>query len=1042
MKKCKIINYDDLLAVNVRKIFFTMKITFLIIMLTAFSAYSTNSYSDSKTGSINNLNQQEITVTGRVIDSASGETLPGVSIQIEGTSQGTTTDINGEYTLNVSGPDAVLVFTYMGYITQTVNVGENRVINVSLVPDVRQLDEFVVVGYGVQKRANVTGAVATVSAAELESKPVTSVTAALQGLLPGATIIQGSGQPGRDVPTVRIRGIGTLNNSNPMYVVDGMVVRHINDLDPQSIESVTILKDAASAAIYGSRASNGVVLITTKRGDARKPSLKYDTYFGFQEPTRMLEYLPSWEYADLFNRARINQGQDAAFTAEEIELFRNGTDPDRYPNTDWLEKFYKRGMQQSHRAELSGGVENTTYMFSLGFTDQQGIIEHAGYQRYNANSNISTEVNNFTASMNFSFAYRDIQEPTNPYTGDMYQIFRQVNRISPWVPYQYSNGYYGYINDGNPLAWQDLGAISQDKFHSLRGIANLSYEPIEGLRFTQVLGYDYSGATWERFIKDIQFYNWQTGDPTLYQGPNSKSDRRSVSQLIDLQSLVSYSRDFGQHSIGALGGFTQELDRYEMTYGYRRNFLTNELSQLNAGSSEGMIAEGTAHEVALRSFFGRLTYNFDERYLFEANIRRDGTSRLHRDYRWGTFPSFSAGWRISNEQFMESFSHIISELSLRAGWGRLGNQLIGNYPYQSVLASRTYTFGGNVFTGRGLQDGVNRQLMWESSETTNIGLNLSLFEDQFTFSADYYVRNTYDILLRLPVPTPFGLSNPWQNAGEVQNKGVEFQAGYRLRAGDWGFNIIANTAYNKNEVINLMNDGARIWQNSFTFLQEGYPIDAFGGFNALGLFRDQNVLDNSAVVNRDRAGLGDIQYEDVNGDGAITAEDRVFLGNRIPAWTFGTTLGANWQGLYMEALLQGAAGYKAFLQVESVGELMGATSKPTHLFRDSYDSTTNPDGNFPRPLSNWDQNSSSAYPSSFWIQDAAYIRLKSLVIGYEIPNSLIGYLGMSSARVYYTGHNLLTFTPLHKGWDPEAPAGTRAYYPQIKSHMIGLSVTF
>lgn len=1036
------LKHDILLSINVKKNFLPMKIIFLIIMLTALSAHSTNMVSQNEARSVNNLNQQEITITGRVTDASTGVTIPGVSIQIEGTAQGTTTDINGEYTLNVSGPDAVLVFTYMGYITQTVNVGENRVINVSLVSDVRQLEEFVVVGYGVQKRANVTGAVATVDAASLESKPVTSVTAALQGLLPGATIIQGSGQPGKDVPSIRIRGIGTLNNSNPMFVVDGMVVRHINDLDPQSIESVTILKDAASASIYGSRASNGVVLITTKKGEARKPTLKYDTYLGFQEPTRMLEYLPSWEYADLFNRARINQGMEVAYTPEEIEIFRNGTDPDRYPNTDWQGLFYKRGMQQNHRAELSGGVENTTYMFSLGFADQQGIIEHAGYQRYNANSNITTKVNNFTASMNFSFAYRDIQEPTNPYTGDMYQIFRQINRISPWVPYQYSNGYYGYIADGNPLAWQDLGALSMDKIHSLRGIANLSYEPVKGLKFTQVLGYDYSGATWERFIKDIQFYNWQTEAPALYQGPNSKADRRSVNQLIDLQSLVSYSRDFGKHSIGALGGFTQEIDRYEMTYGYRSRFLTNELWQLNAGSSDGMVAEGTASEVALRSFFGRLTYNFDERYLFEANIRRDGTSRLHRDNRWGTFPSFSAGWRISNEQFMEDIKDVVSEFSLRAGWGRLGNQLIGDYPYQSVLGSRTYTFGGGIFTGRGLQDGVNQQLRWESSETTNIGLNLGLFEDQFTFSADYYVRNTYDILLRLPVPTPFGLSSPYQNAGEVLNKGVELQAGYRLKAGDWGFNIMANTAYNKNEVVNLMNDGARIWQGGFLFLQEGYPVDALGGYNALGLFRDQGDLDNSAVVDRSRAGLGDIKYEDINGDGAITAEDRIFLGSRIPKWTFGTSLGANFKGFFMDALLQGAAGYKAYLQNESVGRLSGSTTKPTHLFRDSYDQDTNPDGNFPRPLSTWEQNDSGIYPSSFWIQDAAYIRLKSLVIGYEIPNSVLGIVGMSGAKVYYTGHNLLTFTSLHKGWDPEAPAGTRAYYPQIKSHMIGLSVTF
>jgi TonB-linked SusC/RagA family outer membrane protein len=1000
------------------------------------------------------IDQQQKTVYGRVTDS-SGASLPGVSVSVKGTTNGMITDTDGKYTLTKVPENATLQFSFVGMRTQEIAVGNKAEINVSLADETFGLEEVVAVGYGIQKKVNLTGSVAVVGAKSLESRPVTNITTALQGLIPGATIVQNSGQPGKDMGSIRIRGIGTLNNSNPMYVVDGMVVTSMNDIDPNDIESISILKDAASAAIYGSRASNGVVLITTKKGNNKQATLKYDGYFGVQNPTNLLEYLPSWEYAQLYNKARINQGQEAAYTPEQVEKFKDGSDPDNFPNTDWLGLFYKKngGVQQSHRAELSGGSNNTTYMFSLGYFDQDGIIKNSGFKRYNARTNVTTKFDKITASLNLAFTYGKTTEPTNPYTKDMYQIFRQINRIAPFVPYKYSNGYYGYINDGNPLAWMDLGAIRNEQYRKTRGIGNVTYEPLKGLKFQEVLGYEYTGSSDEKFVKDIQYYNWKTESPTLYQGPNEQTDTRTDNQMVSLQSLITYEKAIGKHNITALAGFSQEQSRTDWNSSYRKGFLSNDLWEINAGSTDGQEAGGSAYEYSLRSYFGRISYDFDNKYLLEANIRRDGTSRISSEARWGTFPSFSAAWRIINEPFMENIKNVVSDLKIRAGWGILGNQNIGNYPYQAVLSAANYDFGGKVNQGVGLVDGVNKDIKWESSETKNIGIDLALFSNKISFSTDLYSRRTYDILLQLPVPTPLGLSSPYQNAGEVMNKGIELQLGYKFTTGGWNFDVLANASYNKNEITNLNNDGARIW-DGFGFMQEGYPINSFGGYVAEGLFRTNEDLNNSAVPNRSRAALGDIKYQDQltidtdadgvadKADGIINAEDRVFLGSWTPAWTFGSTFDATWKGFNIQLFFQGAAKVKGYMQLESVGQLQGNTSKPTTIFRDAYDKESNPNGNFPRPLTTWSQNDSGAFPSSFWIVNASYVRLKNMQFGYTIPANVCKFIGISKAKLYYSGQNLLTFTGLRKGFDPEAPAGARAYYPQVKTSTIGLNVTF
>lgn len=1014
---------------------------------------------DFKISTLNNITKpnfftnnelfKEILISGKITDDT-GQPMPGVNVAEKGTLNGTITDSDGSFSLKVKDKNSIIAISFVGFLSQEIVVGEQTNISVTMAPDVKQLEETVVVGYGIQKKINVTGAVATVDAASIQDRPVTNITSALQGNLPGAIVVQGSGQPGKDMATIRIRGVGTLNNSDPMYVVDGVVFNSINDIDPNDVQSISLLKDAASCAIYGSRASNGVILITTKKGGNKKLTLKFDSYLGKQTPTALTTYLGSPEYAELYNKARINQGQKAAYTADEIQKFRDQSDPDNYPDTDWFGLLYSgSGIQQDHRIEASGGTEKTTYMVSTGYLNQKGIIQNSDFKRYNTRANVQTTLGKFSAGLNFSFSHGTIhepQDPSAPESGAGYFIQR-VARMSPWIVNRYSNGYYGTLTGGyNPIYWQDVkAAVSREVYRTSRAVGNASYDLAKGLKIKEIVGYEYTGKVFSVFSKELQYYDWKTGNKTYKPNPNSMRVKRTDNELLNLQTLLTYDGSFGKHNINALAGYSQESYTSSWSKVFRKNFLNNEIQEIDAGSQAGQEATGSTSEYSLRSWFGRIAYNYNEKYLLEGNIRYDGTSRIVKESRWGIFPSFSAGWRVSEEPFMKELQPIISDFKLRAGWGILGNQNIGTYPYQSVLSSANYAFGEEAAQGVALKDGVNSDIRWESSESTNIGADMAFLSDKLTLDINYYVRNTTDILLELPVPTTFGLKKPWQNAGKVQNKGWEFHAVYRNRIGSMKYSIDANTAYNDNKVLDLKNKGARIWETDFRFLQEGYPINSFGGLNSLGLFRTEEDLNASIVINRKRAGLGDIKYEDVNGDSKISGDDRIFLGSSTPSWTYGTTLTADWKNFDISIFLYGAAKFKAFRQNEAVGSLQGSTARPTDLFLDSYDKDTNPNGNFPRPLtggSGWDQNVGSAYPSSFWIKDASYLRLKNLQLGYSIPNDVCKKAGIERARIYYSVQNLFTISSLGKGFDPEAPAGTRSYYTQVKTHSLGLSLTF
>ncbi len=991
----------------------------------------------------NDFIQLEKTVSGLVLDANTGNPLPGVTVQLDGTMNISATDKDGRYSIKVPNDNAVLVFTFIGYEKLTEAVKGRTEINVTLSSIARGLEEVVVVAYGTTKKINLTGSVSSISAKDLENRPVTNVTSALQGTMAGVTVTQSNGQPGRDVGSIRIRGIGTLNNSNPMVVVDG-VVSSMSTINPEDIESISVLKDAASASIYGSRAANGVLLITTKKGKKGEIKLNYNAYAGKQSPTRLPDFVDSWQAATIYNQVQKNEGRPVRYTAEEIEKFKNGSDPDNYANTDWMNLLYQgSGNQQNHYLDMTGGSDKTTFLFSLGYFNQEGVVVHTNNERFTTRLNLRSQVKEkLTVNGNFSYTRGVFQEPVNPYTGDFSQIFRQANRIGRSVPYKYSNGYYGYIGDGNPIAWLDLNSPNKNNSHNLNAVVNADLEIIKGLHLRPLLGYRLDISQNQKFVKDIQFYDWKTGNPTTYQGPNSSTAYNDFNNVITLQALLDYELNIKEHRIAALAGYSQEYTKYNWLQGYRKNYLNNELGEINAGPNEGQTATGSANELALQSYFGRVTYNYNSKYLLEGNLRYDGSSRFASDNRWGIYPSVSAGWNISREAFFEPLANTINSMKIRGSWGTLGNQNItGNYPYISTISGgQNYTFGNGIAPGIAPTRGANSIIQWEKTEQTNIGLDAGFLNERLTFSAEYFIKNTSDILLNIPVGAAYGLSAPVQNAGSVQNKGWEFTAGYQGNVRDFSYNINANAAFINNKVTDLRGTGPII--NGFRFMEVGYPINSFFGYESEGIFQTQKEVDDHAKQTGGKIAPGDLKYKDQNGDGVINGADRVYLGTYFPKITYGFTAGANFKGFDLSIFLQGAGGVKGFVQGEILGEAGDKVGKPTSILLDAW-TADNPTDKFPRVWSSFRQNNPLNTPSSFWVRDASYLRIKNLQVGYTLPKQTLAKIGITRARIYYSGQNILTASQFYKWVDPEAPAGERGYtYPQVLVNTIGINLTF
>ncbi len=994
---------------------------------------------------------QDFTVTGTVRDSS--KVLSGVSIVLKGSAGiGTTTDANGKFQLKVPH-EGTLVFRYVGYKAQEITVKGPEAIHVTMQSDQASLQEVVVVGFGQQRKENLTGSVSTVNSSALTDRPVTSVGNALQGTMAGVTVTAASsGQPGRDAATIRVRGIGTLNNAGAMVVVDGMIST-MNNVNPDDIETISVLKDAASAAIYGSRAANGVILITTKKGKAGKTTLSYNSYVGKQSATGLFDYLPSWQAADLYNQALQNEGRQPRYTAEEIEKFRTGSDPFNYPNTDWLGLAYNgNGIQQNHYLSVNGGNENSKYMLSLGYFDQNGLVKKTNAKRYTSRFNLESKVNDqLTVHGNLAYTFSPLQEPQSSMPGvpGFTQIIRQINRIVPMVPYKYENGHYGSISDGNPMAWLESPSFNRENYYDFVGNVGADWEIIKGLHFKPTLGYVSSIAQNKFFIADIQYYN-AAGDKTFYQGPNKLTDKNTTFRRTTLQGLLDYSKSFGDHNFKVLGGYFQELTQYTENSAYRQRFLNNELSEINLGSTAGQTANGYGYEMALRSYFGRLNYDFAGKYLFEANLRYDGTSRFSPKHRWGAFPSFSAGWNVHKESFFTPLNELMSTFKIRGSWGKLGNQEVkanGDfpsapyYPYITVISSeQNYTFGGTtptIATGVAPTSGANADLRWESTTTYGTGIDASFLKGKIDLTVDWFNRKTNDVILDVPVSGVYGLRPPTRNAGAVQNKGWEFMIGYKDHKGDFSYNGSFNIAFIDNKITDLYGTGPYL--TNTTIQQVGLPINSLYGYVAEGIFQTKEEVEKHAFQS-DRTAPGDLKYRDIDGNKIIDSDDKQYLGNYYPKTTFGLNIGGSYKNVDLTLFFQGAARVNTYLEGK-LGQVSDAAGKPTSALLDSW-TPDNPNASLPRILYAQNQNNAIDNPSSFWVKDASYIRLKNLQVGYNFT-TLVKKLGISRARIYYSGQNILTFSGLQDWIDPEASYSSGIYYyPQVKVHTIGLNVAF
>lgn len=600
-----------------------------------------------------------------------------------------------------------------------------------------------------------------ISAEDLQDRPVTNVSTALQGKFAGVTIMQNSGQPGKDGGSIRIRGLGTINNANPLVIVDG-IESSMNNINPNDIENISVLKDGPSAAIYGSKAANGVILVTTKRGRQGEPKFDYSGYVGWQSPTRLPKYMGSYDHAVILNEALENEGRTPAYSDADLESFKSGSDPYRYPDTDWLDLLYSgNGLQQSHNVQMSGATEKFNYMASLGYLEQNGVIPIASSDRYNLRTNIGGNITErLKVDVGLAYNYQRINEPVNPYTGDMAQIFRQANRIPAFIPYKYENGHYGNYSDGNPIAWLDMASV--DRVTNKQTQINISgeYQIIDGLKFKQIVGFQPFDNSSSKFVKAIQYYNAdgsQRGGP---QGTNNLTVSGYQLERFTMQSLLTYDKLIGKHQINGLAGFMDETFRGDFVSAYRVGFLGTDLEELAVGNLDGQIGTSNAKKNILRSWFGRVNYAFDGKYLLEGNIRHDGTSRFIGSNRWATFPSFSAGWRISQEDFFQnsSLGQYISELKLRGGWGILGNQTLvavgensypSDDPYYPALdvftSGYNYPFNNSITTGGVVVTPSNPFLKWEETVSTNIGLDLNL-RNNWSFVLDYFDRKTNDML--------------------------------------------------------------------------------------------------------------------------------------------------------------------------------------------------------------------------------------------------------------------------------------------------------
>ena len=928
---------------------------------------------------------QQAGICKGLVKDATGESVIGASVVVKGTTNGTITDFDGNFSLDGIKKGDVIVISYVGYQTQEIKWNGSP-LNVILKEDSKTLSEVVVVGYGTQKKANLSGSVAMVDSKELENRPIQNVSSGLQGLMPGVAITGTNGAPGQDAGKIRVRGIGTLNEAGPYILVDGIETGTLSAVDPNDIESISVLKDAASAAIYGSKAANGVVLITTKRGKTGQTKISYSGYLSFQNATNMIERMGSYEYASLLNQALEAEGMSKRFNDTELQKFKDGNDP-LYPDTDWYDLAYKTGVQHRHNVNINGGSENVKYMASLGYLNQTGILPNAGREQFNARTNLDMKINKrLSARMNLSFIKNDYSDASSAYYGGSSdQIIRQLNLIAPWIVARYDDGTWGTISDGSPIAWLDSGMKVNRDNYNFSGMAAVDYEIFDGLKLTLQGAYVNNLQNYNYFQKYIKYNENKESDPSQLDERFYKWDRTNY------DALLNYNKNFGKHNIKGLLGWHTEKYNYKYQKAVRKKFPNNELTDMNAGDASTQSNEGYTAELAMISWFARINYDFAGKYLLEANIRADASSRFAEGHRWGYFPSFSGAWRISEEAFMESAKDSwLSGLKIRASWGQLGNQdaLSGsNNDYYPALNTYNldskYAFGGSLNSGYYQRKYRLETISWEKASTWGVGVDFTLF-NKLNGSLDYYNRKTTGIIMDVTVPKEFALDAYKDNVGSMRNSGIEINLSYNTKIGQVDFGIAGNFSYNKNEILDLGGGDP----NKYLDATDGYSqrnkvgeaMNSYYIYRADGFFNSQEEADAYTAKYGNPFGktfkAGDLRYVDTNKDGKLTADDREYCGSSDPKIIYGFNINAGWKGIDLSLMFNGAAGVKRLFDgYEVYGNFSGDAAHPATIWRDAW-TPDNHDASMPRIF--YDTNSASSsrsVQSDFWLQDTSYLRL-------------------------------------------------------------------
>ncbi|MBN2667508.1 MAG: TonB-dependent receptor [Bacteroidales bacterium] len=1003
---------------------------------------------------------QQVTVSGTVTDAATGDAMPGVNIQVKGTSQGAITDIAGKYSIANVDRSATLVFSFIGYVSQEVAIGSRTVVDMVLAQEVTDLDEVVVVGYTTQKRANVVGSVTSLSGEGLAQIPAANINNAISGRLPGTTIIQGSGEPGQQTPRIRVRGRTNLGSTeSPLVIIDGVQGRSMDELDPADIESLSVLKDA-SAAIYGAQAANGVILITTKKGQEGRPRLNYQFYQGFMTPTIIPDVTNAAEYATMLSEYQVANGKNRRYSDEDIALFASGEDPWEHPDTDWYGDLIEKWTGTSkHNLSIDGGNRGMNYYVSLGYKTDDAIYKASStkYKQYNIRTKVEMPITDWLKTgldvagfmVNKLYPYKSANS-----------IVGQSTRLVPTNWSFWPTGEPGpdieYGDNPVETATFSAGKNDQKTYRLLNTLSTTVTVPfVKGLSLNGSFSFDltnyYAKAfyqpwvlyypQWDNAVRDSRgFITSMPLTPTL-RGLSSPQNNETYSRTINQTGNFNamFQRQFGSHNIMLYGGYEQYTSDYNQLYGFRQYYISSLIQTMNAGANQDKNTTGYSTIYARKSLIGRATYDYKGKYLAEIVFRRDGSLKFPEDGRWGNFPGFLVGWRASEEDFWKNNLGFINYFKLRGSYGKMGMDPGDPFQYMNkygLNSGMVFGTGSSIETVVGYPSVANPNITWETQTTQNIGFDSKWFNDLITFNLDLFYNKREDILTArdASVPNFTGLTLPSENIGQVDNKGFEIEAGFHKNlSSDLRLDITGNYSFARNKIV-FYDEPARVvpWQ-----VRTGHPYGATLMYNAIGIFADEAALEYPHWAN---AEPGDVIFEDVSGDGKITGDDRILIDETdAPEVFYGITVEATWKDFSLQAQIQGQGKY---LRRNYYDNRRGEAGNYFQWTYDNRWTPTNTNTNIARAYNRGDYYwNIDSNPSTYWYDNTAYCRLKNVVLTYTIPQNLYRGLGISRANVYVSGNNVALLWTGTKKFDPEGTSGGGAY-PILKTYAIGANITF